>query len=146
MSTATTTEPTALPTSDPDGAVRRALLADTAASSAVGVLLIAGHQVLDDPLGIPAGWLLGLGLFMVVYGVDVGLVGIRQAAPGTGVWHRLARAIPPLNGAWVVASIAVVLADVFDLTGLGTAFVLGQAAVVAGLAVVQQRALLGRAA
>ncbi|MBA2318081.1 MAG: hypothetical protein H0V93_09965 [Euzebyales bacterium] len=119
----------------PADPLTRSLAVDAVVSAGTGVLLAAGSGLLDEVLGIPPGWLLGLGLFMVVYGIDVGLVAARPA------WHRIAPAIVVGNSAWVTASIVLVLGGWFDLTALGVAFVLAQAAIVAAFAVMQARAV-----
>ncbi|HUG83160.1 MAG TPA: hypothetical protein VMM13_01280 [Euzebya sp.] len=120
----------------PNRALNRALGLDALASAVTGVLLAGGSGVLDEVLGIPSGWLLGLGVFMVVYAADVTLIASRGL-------RRFVPAVITGNAAWVLASVLLVLAGGFDLTVLGGAFVLAQAAAVAVLAVMQARALRG---
>src|SRR5690554_2949753 len=121
------TPTTARPHARTTGAARlspaMALGVDAVASAGVGAVLAIGNGALAEPLGIPSGWLLGLGLFMLAYGADLALVASRPR------WHRLTRAIAVGNAGWVAASVVLVLAGGFDLTALGTAVVLGQAAI-----------------
>lgn len=131
--TATTTRSTRpAPTTAP---LTRALLMDAAVSGATGVLLTAGAGALDELLGIPSAWLLGVGVFFLVFALDVALVATR---PGL---RRFAPVIVVGNALWVVASVIAVVAGAWDLTTLGVAFVLAQAGAVALLAVLQARGL-----
>ena len=111
-----------------------ALAVDAAASATVGAVLAIGSRALAEPLGIPPRWLLGLGLFMLVYAADLALVASRPR------WRRFTPVIAAGKAGWVVASVVLVLAGGFDLTGLGIAVVLGQAAIVAGFVALQARA------
>lgn len=115
--------------------LQQSLYLDAAASALTGVVSLVASGVLADPLGIPRGWLVGLGAFMLVYGLDVGLVG--RMLPRS---RRLVPAVVVANVGWVAASVGVVVLGGFDLTALGTAVVLAQAAVVAAFAVLQRRA------
>lgn len=131
----TTTAPT------PVGAVpamARALWLDAAVSGAAGVLLTAGAGVLDEPLGIPTPWLLGLGAFLLLFAADVGL--LARMLPRS---RRLVRPLGIGNVGWVLASVAAVVVGAWELTGLGVAFVLAQAAAVTVFAVLQLRASAG---
>ncbi len=125
----TTTTATPLP------AMSRALWLDATASGTTGVLLTAGAGALDEALGIPTPWLLGLGVFLLVFAVDVGL--IARSLPRSG---RLVRPLAIGNVGWVIASLIAVAAGAWELTGLGVAFVLAQAAAVTVFAALQLRA------
>lgn len=114
---------------------RRALLLDAAASGASGLLATAGAGLLAEPLGIPTGWLLGLGIFMLLYAADLWLT--ARALPRS---LRHVRLFGFGNLGWVAASVAVVAFGAWSLTGLGVTVVLLQAAAVAGFAVMQIRA------
>lgn len=122
-------------TTDP-GPMARALNLDAVVSATAGLALLGGQAALDELLGIPRGWLIGFGVFMVLYAVDLRLVATRLPR-----WMTVARLIPPGNGLWVLGSVALVVLGGFDLTTLGVAVVLGQAAIVAGLALAQERAV-----
>ncbi|AXV05125.1 hypothetical protein DVS28_a0418 [Euzebya pacifica] len=116
-------------------ALSRALLVDAAGSGATGLLLAAGNGALAEPLGIPSGWLLGLGVFMLAYAAE--LLVVARMLPRTAGWVRW---FAIGNTGWVLASVGAVVLGAWDLTGLGVAFVLAQAAAVAGFVAMQVRA------
>ncbi len=120
--------------------LRLPLLVDAAASGAAGLLLAALPGALGRLLGLPPALLLGVGLFLLVYAAGVGLVGMR-AAPA----RRAVQAVILVNVMWAVDSalFAALAGPVFGLapSGLGTAFVLAQAALVLGFAAWQAVAL-----
>lgn len=116
-------------------ALSRALLVDALGSGATGLLLAAGNAALAEPLGIPSGWLLGLGIFMLAYAAELAVV--ARMLPRTAGWVRR---IGLANGGWVLASVGAVALGAWDLTGLGVAVVLAQAAAVAGFVALQLRA------
>lgn len=126
---------TATPATAPTDAMAQALWLDATMSGATGVVMVAGASALAEPLGIPRGWLLGLGAFMLVFAADVGLM--ARMLPRS---RRLVRPLALGNIAWVAASLVAVAAGAWDLTGLGVATVLGQAAAVASFATLQLRA------
>jgi hypothetical protein len=111
--------------------LRNALLVDAAASGATALLMIAGAGMLDGLLGLPAALLRGAGLVLVPYVAFVVWAGTRTPIQGGAVW-----AIIVANAAWAIASIAL-LVGFLSPTLLGTAFVIGQALVVALLGEVQ---------
>jgi hypothetical protein len=111
--------------------LRKALLVDAAASGGTALLMIAGAGLLESLLGLPAALLRGAGLVLVPYVAFVVWAGTREAiGPGS------VRAIIVANAAWAVASI-LLLVGFLTPTVLGTAFVIGQALVVALLGEVQ---------
>jgi|GEM_PF-6509762 len=126
---------TAIASPTRQSALSRALLVDAAGSGATGLLLAAGNGALAEPLGIPSGWLLGLGVFMLAHAAE--LVVVARMLPRTAGWIRR---IGMANSGWVLASVGAVVLGAWDLTGLGVAFVLAQAAVVAGFVAMQVRA------
>src|SRR5262245_49370653 len=103
--------------------LRRVLEYDAVASGAMGTLLAVGADLLEAPLGVPAGFGRELGIGLVVYAAVVWLIAARGSRGGAG-------AVVGANWLWAVASVAVVVTGVLPLTGLGIAFVLAQAAVV----------------
>jgi hypothetical protein len=111
--------------------LRNALLVDAAASGATALLMIAGAGLLDGLLGLPAALLRGAGLVLVPYVAFVVWAGTHTPIQGGAVW-----AIIVANAAWAIASIAL-LVGFLSPTLLGTAFVIGQALVVALLGEVQ---------
>jgi hypothetical protein len=131
MTTTTTRRPADL--------LRTALLLDAAVSGANGVAYLLAAPLLADLLGVPAGVLRGLGAFLLLFAAAVAAVAARRPVPGAA-----ARAVVGANAAWAAGSVAVVLTGRFDLTAVGTAWVLLQAAVVAGFAALQLAGLRRR--
>jgi len=109
-----------------------ALRLDAAASGAMGLGLAAASPLADNPLGVPAGWLVGLGIFLVAWAALLAAIAARRPIPAGAAWGVIAG-----NAVWVIASVVTVLADWFPLTGLGTALALLQAAAVVVLLVIQ---------
>jgi hypothetical protein len=99
-------------------------------ANGAGYLLLAGP--LADLLGVPAGTLRLLGGFLLAYAAAVALVAARRPISGGAV-----EAVIGANTLWVVGSVAAVVLGWFDLTAVGTAWVLLQAAVVTGFAAAQ---------
>lgn len=121
----------------PDGAVAsgagaRALRAflklDALASGLLGALLAAAGAALAEVLRLPVALLVPAGLGLVAYAGWLWYVATRPIVRRAAAW-----AVILLNELWVVASVVVVVAGWFSLTGLGTGFVLGQAVAVVGL-------------
>jgi hypothetical protein len=104
---------------------------DAAMSGAAGALLVAGAAFLDGTTGIPAGWLVGIGLFFLAYAAV--LVAIVRA----GTPPRLARLVVAGNAAWVAFSVAALLANWLTPTTTGTVLIALQAAAVAVVAELQ---------
>ena len=121
MTTTTTAAPSLL---------RLALRLDAVVSGLNGAayLLLAGP--LADLLGLSAGVLRGLGVFLLVFAAAVWLVGDRPAPPAV-------RAVVTGNLLWTAGSIAVVVADLGSPSTIGAVWLVLQAAVVAGFAVLQ---------
>jgi hypothetical protein len=114
----------------------RAMRLDAVASGGLGVLLLVAGFALDGPLGLPAGLSMGAGAFLVVWAAALLAIARRPAMNRTAV-----REVIAINLAWVVASLALVLAVPVELTALGTAFVLAQATAVGLFAELQLTAL-----
>ena len=113
------------------GLLRPALLLDAVVTGANGAGYLLGAPLLDGPLGLSAGLLRGVGAFLLVYAAAVWLVASAGRSPGPP-----SRRSSPPNVLWAAGSVAVAV-GVDSLTGLGTAWVVLQAAVVAGFAAVQ---------
>lgn len=120
----------------PTPLLRIALLGDAAASGATGLLMAAGAGALAGPLGLPVSLLLGAGLVLLPYAALVAWLGRGAAVPRGWV-----RAVIAVNLLWVVDSVLVLAVFGLSPTPLGTAFVLAQAAAVAGFAALQYVAL-----
>jgi hypothetical protein len=127
-------------TNHPSSFLRNALLIDAAASGATGLLLIAGAGLLEGLLGLPVALMRGAGLVLVPYVAFVVWAGTRETIAAGPVW-----AIIVANAAWAIASVFLLIGTL-NPTVLGTAFVLGQALVVALLGELQYVALRRRAA
>jgi hypothetical protein len=108
--------------------LRLALLADAAASGAVGLLLALGAGFLAGPFGLSEALLRGVGLFFLPWAALVGWLGLSAAPPRNAVWLVVA-----LNLVWVADSLLGVA--LLRPTALGAAFIVAQAVAVLGLAV-----------
>jgi hypothetical protein len=116
----------------PDALLRLALRLDAAASGAMGLAFAAAAPVLDGFLGIPTGWLVGLGAFLMVYALGLVWIAARPRIPAALAWTVILG-----NLAWVLASVAALVAGWFPLTAVGTAVTIAQAVAVAGFADLQ---------
>jgi hypothetical protein len=106
--------------------LRRVLLVDAATCIATGALLSLDAGPLAPMLGLPAALLFYAGASLFPTAAFMLWVAMRRDITRTGTWLVIAG-----NALWVVGSIAILgLAP----TGLGYAFVIAQAAVVALLA------------
>jgi hypothetical protein len=113
--------------------LRRVLLADALASGATGALALLAAAPLSGLLGLPPGLLRGAGALLLPYAAVVAWLALRRAGPPrAGVW-----AVVAVNAAWAAESVGLLLSGWVAPTALGVAFVLAQAAVVAGFAVLQ---------
>jgi hypothetical protein len=104
--------------------LRTALRLDAVASGATGVLLLALAGVLDGLLGLPVALSLAVGAFFLVWAAFCAWVSVDVAVP-------YVREVVVLNSVWVAVSVVFAFAGWVELTALGVAFVLAQAAVVA---------------
>lgn len=112
--------------------LRFALLADSAASGAVGLLVLLGGPALAGLLGLPVALLQGAGLLLLPYAAFVWWLSRREAMPAWWAWTVIG-----VNLAWVADSGLLLLSGWVAPTGLGVAFVLAQAAAVLGFALLQ---------
>jgi hypothetical protein len=108
---------------------------DAAMSGAAGALLVAGGAFLDGTTGIPAGWLVGIGLFFLAYAATLAAIVRAGSPPG------LVRLVVLGNAAWVVLSVVALLADWLTPTTTGSVLIGLQAAAVALVAELQWLAL-----
>lgn len=115
--------------------MRQSLQLDAVASGALGLLLLVLSGPAEERLGLAAGLSLGVGAFLLVWAAAVGWASTKDS-PG------LTSEIALANIGWVAASVVFLVVD--DLTGLGIAFVVAQAAAVAGFVVLQLAAVRGR--
>jgi hypothetical protein len=110
--------------------LRLALRADAVVSGLNGAAYLLLTGPLSDLLGLSAGVLRAVGVFLLVYAAAVWWVGDHPAAPAV-------RTVIIGNLLWSVGSIAVVVADLGTPTTLGAVWLVLQAAVVAAFAVLQ---------
>lgn len=83
-------------------------------------------------LGAATGLLWAIGGFLVLFAGTLWSVGSRAPANRAAV-----RAVIGFNALWVVVSVLLVVAGPLELTGVGVAFVLGQAVAVGVLTELQ---------
>jgi hypothetical protein len=119
--------------------LRFALRSDAVVSGLNGAayLLLAGP--LADLLGFPDAALRAVGVFLLVFAAAVWLVGERPVPSAV-------RAVVAANALWSVGSIVVVIADLATPTTIGAVWLVLQALVVAGFAILQLAGLRRRAA
>lgn len=127
-----TTSLTAGPTAE--RRLRRVLAADGLVGLAVAVALLVATELYARLTGLPAPLLRGASLVLLGYVVALGWT--SRARP---LRRGAVRAIVVANWAWVVAS--AVVAVTVPATPFGVVYVIGQAVVVAGFAVVEARGL-----
>ncbi|HVY56660.1 MAG TPA: hypothetical protein VHA77_02295 [Xanthobacteraceae bacterium] len=114
--------------------VRRVLLLDAATCVGMGVLLTGFSSALAPVLGLSAALLFWAGLLLIPSAALMVL-----AASGERFRPALGRLVVLGNAVWVVASFAVLLET--EPTLLGSAFVIAQAIVVAGIAALEWRGI-----
>jgi hypothetical protein len=112
--------------------LRLALIADAAVSGATGLLAFAGAGILDGLTGLPMELLRYAGLSLIPYAAIVAYVGTRPNISRAAVW-----AIVAYNALWSIDSVVLLMSGTVAPTALGYAFVIFQAAVVAGFAGLQ---------
>jgi len=116
--------------------LRLALLGDAAASGATGLLLVTAAEPLAPLLRLPTTLLHGADLVLLPYAAFVAWAGTRDRPPRWAV-----RAAIVINLLWAADSALLLAAGAMSPAALGTAFVLAQALVVLGFAVMQWSAL-----
>jgi hypothetical protein len=119
------------------GLLRTALRLDAVVTGANGAAYLALAGPLGALLDMPAGFLRGVGAFLVVFAAAVWLTASRERpAPAAVV------AVIAANALWVADSLAVLATSAYDPSTVGSIWIAMQAAVVAGFAALQ---LAGRA-
>ena len=109
----------------PSPLLRFALRLDGWASALAGLLTCLLRPALTPLLGAPPSWVMGLGLFMLGYGLLIGWSAGRKRLPSTLVWSLVIG-----NGMWVAASVALAWSSWIDPTALGRTLILVQAGLV----------------
>jgi hypothetical protein len=116
--------------------LRRTLLVDATVSGVTGLAMLLGATALEEVLGLPVALARGAGIALLPFAALVFQLSRRQQVPRASVVTVIA-----VNVAWVVASLALVVAGGVGLTGLGAGFVLAQALGVAAFAALQYAGL-----
>ena len=111
--------------------LKRVLLLDAASCLGMGALLALGAGALAPVFGLDSALLFGAGAVLIPVGLFILWVGARRNLIPAAVYLIVAG-----NLLWVLESLLVVR-GAESITGLGTAFVLAQAAAVAGLSTLE---------
>lgn len=126
MTTATLSAPTT------DDLLRRTLRVDGWGTGVFGVLMLAGAAPLREPLGLPTSWSVPFGVAMLGGALVLLLVaGYPRISP------RHATVVVAGNSVGVVAMIVLAFSGLIDLTGVGIAFFLSGAGIVAVFAALE---------
>ncbi|MEV6430133.1 hypothetical protein [Nocardia sp. NPDC051463] len=106
--------------------LRSALRVDGWSTGAFGVVMLAGAVALRDPLGLPTTWSIPFGIAMLGGALALLLIaGYPEISP------RHASGVVVVNALSAVGMVALAFSGLIDLTGLGIAFMLAGATVVA---------------
>jgi hypothetical protein len=111
--------------------LKRVLLLDAASCLGMGALLALGATPLSPLFGLDRALLFGAGGVLIPIGLFILWIGARRTLLPAAVYLIVAG-----NLLWVLESVLVVR-GAEAITTLGTAFVLAQAAAVAGLSVLE---------
>ena len=112
--------------------LRGALKLDAVVTGANAVAYVGGAALLSDWLGVPAVFLVAVGVFLAAFAGAVWRLATRPAMPVPAVW-----AVIGLNVAWAVDSLALVALDGFSPTLAGQLLIAVQAVGVLGFAALQ---------
>lgn len=116
----------------PDTLVRRVLQVDAVVTGANGAAYVVAAGVLDSALGVPEGFLRGIGAFLCVFALGVWIVASRPAINPAAVLT-----VAVANAGWVLTSLVYAAAGWHSPTTGGTVWVVLQALTVAGFATAQ---------
>ncbi|MEU0277744.1 hypothetical protein [Streptomyces sp. NPDC006195] len=122
-------------TTEPQTMLRRFLALDAVITGVNGLAYVAASGPLGRLLGVDDTVLLGLGVFLALFGAGVGFLATRRRPPRLPV-----KIVVDSNLLWAVLSIAA-LSLWLDPTTAGAVWIPVQALTVAGFAVVQWSAL-----
>ena len=111
--------------------LKRVLLLDAASCLGMGLILAVGAGALSPLFGLDRSLLFGAGLALIPVGLFIAWTGARATLLAPAVYLIVAG-----NLLWVLESL-LVLRGAAEATALGSAFVLAQAAAVAGLAALE---------
>ncbi|MGW1775221.1 hypothetical protein [Streptomyces sp. NPDC002104] len=122
-------------TAVPQTALRRFLALDSVVTTGNGLAYAAFSAPLGRLLGLGQGLVLGLGVFLVLYGAGVGLLASRRRPPVFPV-----KLVIESNYAWAALSLVALIVR-FEPTTAGAVWIPAQALTVASFALLQQLAL-----
>lgn len=112
--------------------LRRVLLADSVISGTTGIALALTAGALEPVLGLPVALLRYAGVSLLPFAAFVLWVAKRDHLS-----RSMVQVVIGLNAAWVAASAGLLLSGQVTPSGIGYAFVIGQAVAVAVLADMQ---------
>ena len=110
----------------------RAMWVDAASCAATGALQVALTDTLARLTGLPAGLLLGTGLFLLAYAAIAAAMASRTTPP-----RGLIGLVVVGNVGWAAACVALLASGLTAVSALGIAWVLAQAVTVVVLAEAQ---------
>ena len=116
--------------------LRRVLVLDCAAGFGAGLAMLAGGPFVAPYLGLPAGLLFWAGLALLACAAFIATFAFRPVVP-----RMLLFDIGLINAVWAAGSIAILLLGLVSPNVFGMAFVVAQALLVGGFAVLQFAAL-----
>ncbi|MFJ5832627.1 hypothetical protein [Streptomyces sp. NPDC093089] len=122
-------------TTRPEVAVRRFLALDAVVTGANGIAYVAASGPLGELLGVDAGLLFELGLFLTAFAAGVAWLASRRRPAALAV-----KAVVDANVVWAVLSVVALVAWL-EPTAAGLLWTPMQAAAVAGFAGLQWAAL-----
>ncbi|MFF9425398.1 hypothetical protein [Streptomyces sp. NPDC014746] len=122
-------------TTRPQSAVRRFLALDAVVTGANGIAYATASRPLGELLGVEAGLLLGLGLFLTAFAAGVAWLASRPQPPAAAV-----KLVVDANVVWALLSLVALVAWL-EPTTAGLLWTPVQAATVAGFAALQWAAL-----
>jgi hypothetical protein len=110
----------------------RVMGVDAASCAATGALQLGFTDQLARLTGLPAGLLIGTGVFLLAYAAAAAAMALRATPPRT-----LIALVAIGNFGWAAACAALLASGVFAVTALGMAWVIAQAVTVVLLAEAQ---------
>lgn len=112
--------------------LRFALMLDAGATLATGAAMLGFADELHALLNLPAGLMTGAGVFLLGYALVIAVLSRRATLPRWAVWTIIVG-----NALWALECAALAFVGIYAPTALGIAFLLAQAAAVAGFAELQ---------
>lgn len=116
----------------PSKLLRLVLILDALSAGAMGGALVLFAVPLSHWLSLPEALLRGAGIILLPFAALVAYLAKQDRMPARAVW-----AVVIVNAIWAVDSVVLLASGFVSPNGLGVAFVLVQAVVVAATAVVQ---------